>query len=98
MPISATSAKTSTERTTIVIVAHRRLIPARSQPVGDRIEQIGERHAHDEGQKDAAEHPKEEQQEEKGAEPEDRLNAKIHGVPAPASPGPPAMCLSHSTR
>ena len=47
----------------MVIVAHKRLMPKPLQPVGERIEQVGERHSENERQQDVAEHPEEEEQE-----------------------------------
>ena len=82
----------------MAIVAQNRLRPTPLEPVGDRVEQIGERHAQDEGQQDVAEDPQEEEQGRERAEPERRLTPEIHACPSFGSPGPPAMWRTHSTR
>ena len=77
------------------------------QPVGDRIEEIGEHHAGHEGQQDLAEDVEEHRDHDRGDGPEADLPAKPRRqrrirsqiIRCGAAPSPlPVMCLSQGTR
>ena len=53
--------------------------PHSLEPVGDRVEEIGERHARDERQKNRGEHVNEKAENRRRDQPEPDLSAKIRG-------------------
>jgi hypothetical protein len=69
-------------------------MPEAFEPVGERIEKIGQRHAGDEREQRVAQNPDQQDEDDQRPDPEQHLPLQIHWL----RPSQDAMCRIHAAR